>query len=222
MAPPSNRPSTRTLAPDACIVRYGDGALVIDGLTPGIAAALREVMLRRLQNDALVVLDVVPGATSLAVMHAPSDGDEVRRSASAALDDPLVLDAERSITVEIPVRYDGEDLPTVATTLGCSIDEVIRLHSSAVYSVAFCGFAPGFAYLGGLDPRLQLPRRASPRTRVPAGAVAMASTYSAVYPRESPGGWHLLGTTTTTLWDTTREQPALLQPGMCVRFRVVS
>lgn len=220
--PPSNQPSARALAPDVRVVRYGDCALLIDGLTPGVAAALREVVLRRLHNDAVRVVDVVPAATSLTVMHEPGDGDVVGHHALTALDDSLTVDAERGVTVEIPVQYDGEDLPVVAATLGCSVAEVIGLHSSAVYNVEFCGFAPGFAYLGGLDPRLHLPRRSSPRTRVPAGAVAIASTYSAVYPRESPGGWHLLGTTTMTLWDATRDQPALLQPGMRVRFRAMS
>jgi len=220
--PHSDQPSARASAPDVRIVTYGDCALLIDGLTPGVAAALREVVLRRLHNDAVRVIDVVPAATSLAIMHELGDGDAVRHHALAALDDSLTFDAERGITVEIPVRYDGEDLPVVAATLGCSVAEVIQLHSNASYVVEFCGFAPGFAYLGGLDQRLYLPRRASPRTRVPAGAVAIASSYSAVYPRESPGGWHLLGTTTMTLWDATRNQPALLQPGMNVRFRAMS
>lgn len=219
---PSRPVTARSLAPDVRMVKYGDGGLLIDGLTSGVAAALRDIVLRRLRNDTVVVLDVVPAAESLTVMHAPSDDEVVRRSALAALDEPLALDAELNVTVDIPVRYDGEDLPAVAATLACSVDEVIQLHSSALYHVEFCGFAPGFAYLGGLDQRLQLRRRASPRTRVPAGAVAIASTYSAVYPRESPGGWHLLGTTTTTLWDTTHDQPALLQPGMRVRFRAMS
>ena len=220
--PHSDQPSARASAPDVRVVTYGDCALLIDGLTPGVAAALREVVLRRLHNDAVRVIDVVPAATSLAIMHELGDGDAVRHHALAALDDSLTFDAERGITVEIPVRYDGEDLPVVAATLGCSVAEVIQLHSNASYVVEFCGFAPGFAYLGGLDQRLHLPRRASPRTRVPAGAVAIASSYSAVYPRESPGGWHLLGTTTMTLWDATRDQPALLQPGMNVRFRAMS
>ena len=212
--PPSDQPSARASAPDVRVVTYGDCALLIDGLTPGVAAALREVVLRRLHNDAVRVIDVVPAATSLAIMHELGDGDAVRHHALAALDD--------SLTVVPHGDLDGEDLPVVAATLGCSVAEVIQLHSNASYVVEFCGFAPGFAYLGGLDQRLHLPRRASPRTRVPAGAVAIASSYSAVYPRESPGGWHLLGTTTMTLWDATRNQPALLQPGMRVRFRAMS
>lgn len=126
--------------------------------------------------------------------------------------------AERP-TITIPVRYDGADLAEVAGRIGLGVDDVIELHSSARYEVAFCGFAPGFGYLRGLPEVLHLPRRATPRTRVPAGSVAIASEFSAVYPSESPGGWHLLGHTELVLFDGHREPPALLGPGTCVRFR---
>lgn len=124
-------------------------------------------------------------------------------------------------TISIPVRYDGADVADVAAKTGLSIDEVIELHSSARYDVAFCGFAPGFGYLRGLPEVLHLPRRATPRTRVPAGSVAIASEFSAVYPTESPGGWHLLGHTDIVLFDGHRDPPALLSPGTCVRFRPI-
>ena len=91
-------------------------------------------------------------------------------------------------------------------------------HSDATYRAAFCGFAPGFAYLTGLDPALQLPRRATPRTRVPAGSVAIAAGYSAVYPTTSPGGWHLVGHTDAVLFDADRDPPALIAPGTTVHF----
>jgi KipI family sensor histidine kinase inhibitor len=106
----------------------------------------------------------------------------------------------------------------VAVRTGRSEDEVVALHSSAEYRVGFCGFMPGFGYLLGLPPELQLPRRSTPRTRVPAGSVAMAAEFSAVYPSASPGGWHLLGTTDLMLWDESRHVPALLVPGTRVRF----
>lgn len=122
-------------------------------------------------------------------------------------------------TVTIDVRYDGPDLHDVATRLGISAADVVALHSGATYRVAFFGFAPGFAYLTGLPEVLQLPRRDTPRTSVPAGAVAVASTYTAVYPRSSPGGWHLLGHTDATMFDPDRDPPTLLQPGDIVRFR---
>lgn len=122
--------------------------------------------------------------------------------------------------VEIAVHYDGDDLERVATSIGVEIAEVIALHTSPTYAVAFCGFAPGFAYLvGGVDA-LQLPRRSTPRTRVPAGSVAVAGPFTGVYPTPSPGGWHLLGHTDAVLFDPSRRPPALLPPGTRVRFVV--
>ncbi len=121
-------------------------------------------------------------------------------------------------TITIPVRYDGPDLETVATTAGLDVDRVIELHSRPDYLVAFMGFAPGFAYLTGGSPTLELPRRDDPRPQVPAGSVAIASTYTAVYPTRAPGGWHLLGHTDTVLFDPDRDPPALLAAGMRVVF----
>ena len=123
--------------------------------------------------------------------------------------------------VVLDVVYDGEDLAAVAAASGLSVDEVIALHSGALYRCDFCGFAPGFAYLSGLDPLLHLPRRATPRTSVPAGSVAIAGPYTAVYPSASPGGWHLLGRTDATLWDLDADPPSPITPGTTVRFRPV-
>jgi KipI family sensor histidine kinase inhibitor len=120
--------------------------------------------------------------------------------------------------VELPVRYDGADLIPLAAELGCSPEALLQRHAAGEYTVAFCGFAPGFAYLSGLDPALHVPRLASPRTAVPAGSVAIAGEYTGVYPRSSPGGWRLLGRTDAVLWDLDREPPALLTPGTRVRF----
>jgi len=120
--------------------------------------------------------------------------------------------------LEIPTRYDGEDLIEVAALTGLSIDEVVAAHTGSIWTVAFGGFAPGFAYLTGGDPRLTVPRRDSPRTSVPAGAVGLAGTFSGVYPRESPGGWQLIGHTALAMWDLDREPPALLHAGHRVRF----
>ena len=121
-------------------------------------------------------------------------------------------------TVTVAVRYDGADLADVASSIGLTVDDVVELHAEAAYEVAFCGFAPGFAYLRGLPDELRLPRRTTPRTRVPAGSVAIASEYTAVYPTASPGGWHLLGSTDAVMFDPDRDPPALLQPGTTVRF----
>jgi KipI family sensor histidine kinase inhibitor len=124
--------------------------------------------------------------------------------------------------IEVPVRYDGPDLDEVAQRTGLTRDDVIAAHTGTPWRVGFGGFAPGFAYLVGGDPRLVVPRRDSPRTKVPAGAVALAGEFSAVYPRESPGGWQLIGTTELVMWDIERESPALMTPGATVRFMEVS
>ncbi|MGW4898050.1 5-oxoprolinase subunit PxpB [Kitasatospora sp. NPDC004240] len=120
--------------------------------------------------------------------------------------------------VEIPVTYDGADLAEVAALWDVSPEEAVRIHTSFEYVVAFCGFAPGFGYLTGLPQRYEVSRRATPRSAVPAGSVALAGPYTGVYPRSSPGGWQLLGRTGLTLWDTDREPAALLEPGVRVRF----
>lgn len=120
--------------------------------------------------------------------------------------------------VVLPVRYDGADLAEVASLTGLGVDEVVRRHTAATYTVAFGGFMPGFAYLTGLDPALHVPRRSSPRPRVPAGSVAVAGEFAAVYPAATPGGWRLLGTCATPLFDVHRDPPALLRPGTRVRF----
>ncbi len=127
--------------------------------------------------------------------------------------------AQRGSTlIEIPVRYDGEDLAEVAHLLGITPEEVVRRHTGSEYTVAFTGFAPGFAYLSGGHPSLDVPRRSTPRTRIPARAVGLAGTFSGVYPQASPGGWQIIGVTPVAMWDLRREQPALLKPGYRVRF----
>ena len=127
--------------------------------------------------------------------------------------------AQRSATlVEIPVHYTGEDLAEVAQLLGITPEELIQRHTGSEYTVAFTGFAPGFAYLSGGHPSFQVPRRSTPRTRIPAGAVGLAGAFSGIYPQASPGGWQIIGTTPTAMWDIARETPALLQPGFRVRF----
>jgi allophanate hydrolase subunit 1 len=127
--------------------------------------------------------------------------------------------------VEIPVCYGGEhgpDLDAVAAHAGLSRDEVVARHAGAGYTVAMLGFAPGFPYLLGLDPALHVPRRANPRTRVPSGSVAIGGAQTGIYPRELPGGWHLIGRTPRALFDPARNPPCLLAPGDRVRFRTIT
>ena len=121
--------------------------------------------------------------------------------------------------VVIPATYDGPDLAEVATLTGMSVDQVIAAHTGSRWRCAFGGFAPGFGYLVGGDRRLQVPRRARPRTSISAGAVGLAGEFSGVYPRSSPGGWQLIGRTEMVMWDADRDPPALLRPGVLVQFR---
>lgn len=160
------------------------------------------------------VVDVVPAARTVMVTHR---GVDIERLA-AVLRARAVAEPAGSERVRIPVRYDGVDLVEVARSTGLTPDRVVELHSGATYRVAFCGFRPGFAYLVGLPAPLRLARRATPRPRVPAGSVAIADEFSAVYPSASPGGWHLLGSTDVVLWEPSRQQPALLVPGTEVVF----
>lgn len=124
-------------------------------------------------------------------------------------------------TVTVPVRYDGPDLADVAAHTGLSAADVIARHTGTEWTVAFTGFAPGFGYLIGGDPALEVPRRETPRTRIPAGSVALAGRFSGVYPHDSPGGWQVIGSTTLRMWDLDRPEPALLAPGVRVRFQAV-
>ncbi|WP_020664558.1 5-oxoprolinase subunit B family protein [Amycolatopsis benzoatilytica] len=197
------------------ILRYGRSALLVEvddvlGFQAACEAAQPEG-----------VVELVPAARTLLVRFDPARTDASALSALLATLSPVEIPAGSAATVTLPVRYDGADLSEVAEATGLSVSAVIHRHSSAVYVAAFCGFAPGFAYLTGLDPVLHLPRRSTPRTRVPAGAVAIAGEYSAVYPHPSPGGWHLLGHCATTVWDVERAQPNLLVPGTRVRFEAV-
>lgn len=192
----------------------GDDAVLVELSDLEAAVALARSLAARPVPG---MVDAVPGSRTVLVQLAPhADRDAVRgdlltRTGSTHAPD----DAE---TVEVGVVYDGEDLDEVAALTGLTPAEVVERHAAAVYEVAFTGFAPGFAYLSGLDPALHVPRRETPRRRIPAGAVAIAGEFSGVYPRSSPGGWRLLGRTPDAMWDLDRAQPALLRPGMRVRF----
>jgi allophanate hydrolase subunit 1 len=162
------------------------------------------------------VVDLVPAARTVLVVHEPGF-DRSLLSPPTGGGDPTPRRTGQA-SVVIPVSYDGPDLADVAQATGLAIDEVISAHLAAEYRVAFCGFMPGFSYLVGLDARLYVPRRRTPRTRVAAGAVGIADEFTGVYPRDSPGGWHVLGATTLPMWDEERDPAATLPPGTTVRF----
>lgn len=193
--------------------RAGERAVLLE--LPENAAAVR--IARRLASQCVGLVDVVPGhRTVLATWDDEPPREELLALAESALrDDDAAL---AGVSVEIPVRYDGPDLHEVARLTALSPEDVAARHTRAEYVVGFLGFAPGFAYLLGGDERLRVQRRAEPRERVPPGSVALAGPYSGIYPRESPGGWQLIGSTTTILFDTARCPPALLSAGECVRF----
>jgi KipI family sensor histidine kinase inhibitor len=167
------------------------------------------------------VVELVPGYRTLLVV-----ADRRRAGAldelAAALPDLELPPAEAVAgePVEIPVGYDGEDLPEVASLTGLDVEEVVRRHTAPEYTVAFLGFSPGFPYLVGLDPALEVPRRDTPRTSIPAGSVGLAGGQTGIYPTASPGGWQLIGRTDVVLFDPERDPPALLGPGSRLRFRV--
>ena len=212
------------------IVAAGDSALVLelparfDADTRARVVAIGEAARQRFGNH---LRDAVVGYHTLTLYFDPLAVDcrwleeqlaqvAGERTASSAVDQR---------TIEVPVCYGGElgpDLPDVASQAGCSEAEVIRLHAGRDYRVFVVGFVPGFAYMGPVAPPLALPRRSTPRTRVPAGSVAIAAGQTGIYPVETPGGWHLIGRTNVRPFDESREEPALFRPGDRVLFRSIS
>jgi KipI family sensor histidine kinase inhibitor len=209
------------------VLDYGDQALLLQfDSTAEVLAwtdALRDA-------DMLGVIDIVPASrTVLIKLDGPRYQSVTRqrlgklRLAPESLDDSLgTAPITGRADVVIDVAYDGADLEEVARLTGLNTDQVVAAHTGTPWRVGFGGFAPGFAYLVGGDQRLAVPRRSEPRTKVPAGSVALAGEFSGVYPRESPGGWQLIGHTDAVLFDVGRDKPALLTPGTWVEFRAVS
>jgi KipI family sensor histidine kinase inhibitor len=192
---------------------YGDRAWLVDEVDDPVALAAR------LRLVLPVGAELVVGARTCLIRYPGPAPNRAQVDDLIAAAEPTEAEAQSAEpVVTIRVRYDGEDLHAVAEHTGLSVAEVVSVHSQATYRVAFLGFAPGFGYLTGLPEVLRLPRRSVPRVRVPAGAVAIADAYSAIYPRSSPGGWHLLGTSAEWLFDTQRDPPARLRPGTLVRF----
>ena len=179
-------------------------------------AALREL-------DPPGMVELVPAYRTVLIVADPGQAEALDELADRlpGLELPPA-EAVAGETVEIPVRYDGEDLPEVAGLTGLAPDEVVRRHTAPEYTVAFLGFSPGFPYLVGLDPALEVPRRDTPRTSIPAGSVGLAGNQTGIYPTATPGGWQLIGRTQVTLFDPARDPPALLAPGTRLRFTVAA
>ena len=195
------------------LLDYGESAVLVECADLDDALGLK---VRLDQRPLPAVAEVVPGARTLLLrLTAPLSAADREQLVTL----PAAAGSEREAApVRIEVAYDGADLAEVAELTGLSTDDVVAAHTGQVWSVGFCGFAPGFAYLRGEHDRLRVPRRSSPRTRVPRGAVGLADEWSGVYPREGPGGWQLIGHTEQVLWDLDQSPPALLQPGMRVQF----
>ncbi|WP_066900543.1 5-oxoprolinase subunit B family protein [Mycolicibacterium houstonense] len=201
---------------------YGDQALLLEfDSTADVLAWTATLTAAQL----LGVVDIVPASRTILIKLAdPRYQAPTRQRLSKLRLQPgsaPVRPAGGRADVTIDVVYDGADLQEVATLTGMTPTQVIAAHTGSPWQVGFMGFAPGFAYLIGGDERLQVPRRAEPRTSVPAGAVALAGEFSGVYPRQSPGGWQLIGHTDAVLFDVHREPPALLTPGTWVQFRAI-
>lgn len=205
------------------VLGYGDRALLIEVDAAGAAAGAGSDavlgMFRALDRTRPPgVVDLVPAARTIAVLLDPRVLPPAAARAWIERTPPEPPAAAADELVELAVRYDGDDLAEVAALLGITPREVVERHTASRWRVAFGGFAPGFAYLVTDHDGLRVPRRDTPRTAVPAGSVGLAGEFSGVYPRSSPGGWQLIGRTDAALWDVRADPPALLRPGVEVRF----
>jgi KipI family sensor histidine kinase inhibitor len=203
------------------LTRCGDDLYSIAVGAPAEAQALA-VQLR----DNGYWLEVVPGIDSVVVRFdcAFVDAKDAEAAIGAVLDEGIAPLATADELIEIPVVYGGEygpDLEELSKATGLPADEIIALHSGREYPVDMVGFTPGFAFIGGLDERLRVPRRKEPRQRVPAGSVGIADGRTGLYAMASPGGWTLIGQTPFRLFDADAETPFALSPGMRVRFRPI-
>jgi KipI family sensor histidine kinase inhibitor len=194
---------------------YGPVAWLVDDLTDPAAWAdsLRAM-------DVPGVVEIVPAESTVVVRCTRQRHSDVGHLLDMVVPASRTEGSDRPVTID--VVYDGPDIAELAYAAQVSIDDVVRLHATGTYEVAFCGFSPGFGYLRGIDGRLHVPRRDTPRISVPAGSIGVAAGYTCVYPSSSPGGWYLIGHTTAPMWDAERNPPALLRPGQSVRFRRVA
>jgi KipI family sensor histidine kinase inhibitor len=210
-------------------IPLGDSAITVvlgEGISRALSDEVTRITLALADSKIEGVLDVVPSYASLAVYYNSARvrydriaadireaiARELKSARTAARGD------EGKRTIRIPVRYDGDDLEDIAARTGLTRGRIVQLHSAREYHVYVIGFVPGFAYLGELDEALVLPRRATPRKRVPAGSVAIAETQTGIYPFSTPGGWHLIGTTSLTMFDPSADEPSILRVGDTVIF----
>jgi inhibitor of KinA len=207
----------------------GDRCLLIgvgDTVDPATSQRVFALVRRLKERPIPGVLDIVPAFTTVALHYRPgllgaAPFEALRAAVLERLAEPLDAAASAGRSIDIPVCYGGEfgpDLDDVAAACGLSAEQVIERHMQSAHRVYMLGFAPGFPFIGGLDPALKMPRRASPRTRIPPGSVGIARDQSCVYPLETPGGWNLIGRTPVRLFDPAANPPCLLAPGDRVRF----
>lgn len=211
----SDRPGPAQPRDHREVMEYGEDALLVEVADVAAVMALRASLEQQPLDG---VEEIVPAARTVLLRLRPG-ADGRRIAADVQARELTAYDAPDGDVVEIPVTYDGADLDEVTRLTGLSTDDIVAAHTGAELTVAFCGFAPGFGYLVGLPEVLRVPRRNEPRTKVPRGAVGLAAEFTGAYPRESPGGWQLIGRTDVVLWDAERDPPALLRPGARVRFR---
>jgi KipI family sensor histidine kinase inhibitor len=195
---------------------FGEAAFLVDVDGPEAAQGLRRALVA---EPIAGVIDLVPGRESLLVEFDARAADA--RALEAELASRSPMPAATSRLRLIPVVYDGPDLAEVAALVGVSETELIEAHAAGDHRVLFGGFAPGFAYVGGLPERWRIPRLATPRTRTPAGSVAVADGMTGIYPTDLPGGWRVIGRTPVTLFDPRRLPPAYLEAGDRVTFRAI-
>jgi inhibitor of KinA len=211
------------------IVAAGDGALLVElppSIDPSTSGRVLSLACAIRERHAASVRDLVVGYCSLTVYFDPLaiDADWLESAIRSAAEDVVESPDVAGALVDVPVCYGGDfgpDLPDVAQAAGCSEEEVIAIHSGSIYRVYVVGFIPGFPYMARVDPRLALPRRSSPRQKVPAGSVAIAAGQTGIYPAETPGGWHLIGRTPVKPYDPSRSEPFLFKAGDRVRFHPI-
>jgi KipI family sensor histidine kinase inhibitor len=194
------------------LLDYGSNAVLLECADLTDALSLQPLIKTQIGQ----ITEIIPGARTLMLRLTEPLSPADRKTLLTLPGQAQSVADQESVVIE--VDYSGPDLEEVSSLTGLSAEEVVAAHTGQLWTVAFCGFAPGFGYLHGEDERLRVPRRSTPRTKVPPGAVGLADEWSGIYPRSGPGGWQLIGRTDAPLWDLDRDPPALLQPGMQIRF----